>query len=92
MCLGASVRPSRTRWVLPWCARHRRRVDPPPGSADRVVLADGGRAFVKAVSARANPDSIGAHRREARVLSTLAGHGLPLADLLGVVDQGTGSR
>ena len=59
-----------------------------PGSADRVVLADGRRAFVKAVSAQANPDSVGIHRREARVLSALAGHGLPLADLLGVVDQG----
>lgn len=43
-----------------------------PGSADRVMTADGGRAFVKAVSPAQNPDSPGLHRREVEVLRTLA--------------------
>ena len=38
-----------------------------PGSADRVVTADGARAFVKAVGASINPDSPGLHRREIQV-------------------------
>jgi len=59
-----------------------------PGTADRVVLADGRRAFVKAVAAAANPDTIGLHRREARILETLDGRGLPIARRLGVVDRG----
>ena len=36
-----------------------------PGAACRLRLADGGRAFVKAVSAAANPQSPVMHRREA---------------------------
>jgi hypothetical protein len=42
-----------------------------PGSADRVVLADGTRAFVKAVSRAQNPDSPGMQEREARVTAAL---------------------
>ena len=38
-----------------------------PGSADRVVTADGRRAFVKAVSEALNPASPGLHRRELAV-------------------------
>ncbi|MGO0577483.1 aminoglycoside phosphotransferase family protein [Ornithinimicrobium panacihumi] len=43
-----------------------------PGSADRVVTADGRRGFVKAVSPEQNPDTPGLHRREIAVLRTLA--------------------
>ena len=42
-----------------------------PGTAARVVLADGGRAFVKAVGAEQNPDSPVLHRAEARVAAAL---------------------
>lgn len=42
-----------------------------PGSADRVVTADGTRAFVKAVSSAQNSDSPGMQEREARITSTL---------------------
>lgn len=42
-----------------------------PGSADRVLLADGRRAFVKAVGAALNPDSPDLHRREASVAARL---------------------
>ncbi|MGI3785936.1 MAG: hypothetical protein ACRYG2_34765, partial [Janthinobacterium lividum] len=38
-----------------------------PGSADRVVAADGRRAFVKAVGGSLNPHSPGLHRREIAV-------------------------
>lgn len=58
-----------------------------PGTADRVVLGDGRRAFVKAVSAAANPDSPGIHRAEARVLAVLP-DGLPVARLLASVEVG----
>jgi hypothetical protein len=59
-----------------------------PGSADRVVTADGRRAFVKAVSAEANPVTPGMHRREAAVLAALPDDsGVPR--LLGVHDDGT---
>jgi len=58
-----------------------------PGSADRLVLSDGRKVFVKAVAADVNPDSIKIHRREAEVLATLPS-GLPVAQLLGLVDTG----
>ena len=59
-----------------------------PGSADRVVTADGRRAFVKAVSTEANPLTPGMHRTEAAVLAALpAETGVPR--LLGVHDDGT---
>lgn len=42
-----------------------------PGTADRVVTADGRSAFVKAVSTAQNPDTPGLHRREISVLESL---------------------
>jgi hypothetical protein len=42
-----------------------------PGVAARLRCADGGRYFVKAVSAEANAESPDMHRREARVLAAL---------------------
>lgn len=42
-----------------------------PGSADRVVLASGRRAFVKAVSADVNATSAALHRREARISAAM---------------------
>ncbi|MHB8587809.1 MAG: phosphotransferase family protein [Candidatus Dormibacteraceae bacterium] len=42
-----------------------------PGLAARLRLDDGRRAFVKAVSETANPDSPEMHRREARILAAL---------------------
>ncbi|SEQ06281.1 Phosphotransferase enzyme family protein [Microlunatus flavus] len=59
-----------------------------PGSADRVRTADGGRAFVKAVSATANPRSPGLHRQEAAVTVALP-RTAPVPTLLGVHDDGT---
>lgn len=59
-----------------------------PGSADRVVTADGHRAFVKAVSSEANPASPDLHRREAVVAAALP-TAAPVPALLGVHDDGT---
>jgi len=59
-----------------------------PGSADRVVTADGRRAFVKAVSSEANPTSPDLHRREAAVATALPATA-PVPELLGVHDDGT---
>jgi len=42
-----------------------------PGLAARVVLEDGRRAFIKAVSEASNPDTPDIHRREARILAEL---------------------
>lgn len=57
-----------------------------PGTADRIVTADGRRAFVKAVNGEPNPDTPGLHRREIEVLRTLAG--VPeVPQLLGAVDE-----
>jgi len=42
-----------------------------PGLAARLLLADGRRVFVKAVSEAANPDSPRMHRREARIVAAL---------------------
>ncbi|MGW2474955.1 phosphotransferase [Streptomyces sp. NPDC001665] len=59
-----------------------------PGVAARVRLANGGRAFVKAVSAEVNPDSPAMHRAEARVTASLPSHA-PVPRLLGSYDDGT---
>ncbi|NVM94645.1 phosphotransferase [Arthrobacter wenxiniae] len=59
-----------------------------PGSADRVRLASGRRAFVKAVSADVNATSAALHRREAAIASTLP-DGLPVPGFLGAYDDGT---
>jgi hypothetical protein len=58
-----------------------------PGSADRVRLDDGRRAFVKAVSADLNPDSPGLHRREATNTAQLPDD-VPASQLLGCYDDG----
>ncbi|MGL3199634.1 MULTISPECIES: phosphotransferase [Curtobacterium] len=42
-----------------------------PGSADRVVTAEGRRAFVKSVARSRNGDSADLHRREARVMAAI---------------------
>lgn len=44
-----------------------------PGGADRVVTADGRRAFVKTLSRSRNPDGFGMHEREAEVMGHLPG-------------------
>lgn len=59
-----------------------------PGAAARVRLANGGRAFVKAVSAEVNPDSPDMHRAEARVTASLPADA-PVPRLLGSYDDGT---
>jgi aminoglycoside phosphotransferase (APT) family kinase protein len=58
-----------------------------PGTADRVVTADGRRAFVKAVSSAQNPRTPELHRQEA-VVSGAMPAGLPVPALLGVHDDG----
>src|SRR3954469_20482970 len=57
-----------------------------PGVAARLVCADGTRAFVKAVSADANPDTPGLHRREIEVLRILPA-GLPVPRLIASYDD-----
>ena len=59
-----------------------------PGVAARVRLTDGRRAFVKAVSAEANPGSPDLHRAEARNTAALP-PGAPVPRLLGSYDDGT---
>ncbi|SFX47474.1 aminoglycoside phosphotransferase family protein [Streptomyces atratus] len=59
-----------------------------PGVAARVRLADGRRAFVKAVSAETNPSSPDLHRAEARHTAALP-PGTPAPRLLGSYDDGT---
>jgi aminoglycoside phosphotransferase (APT) family kinase protein len=62
-----------------------------PGVAARLTCADGGRWFVKAVSAEANSVSPGMHRREAEVLRALdpliAAGRLAVPRLRGTFDQ-----
>jgi aminoglycoside phosphotransferase (APT) family kinase protein len=57
-----------------------------PGVAARLVLADGRRAFVKAVSAAQNPESPGIHRDEIRVARALPA-GVPAPRLLADLDM-----
>ncbi|MGY0487635.1 aminoglycoside phosphotransferase family protein [Streptomyces sp. WG-D5] len=59
-----------------------------PGVASRVVLGDGRRAFVKAVSAEVNAQSPEFHRAEARNAAALPDD-VPAPRLLGVYDDGT---
>ncbi len=58
-----------------------------PGSADRVVTADGRRAFVKAVAGSVNAHSPGLHRREIGVSAALPATA-PTPRLLGSHDDG----
>ena len=59
-----------------------------PGVAARVRTRTGGRAFVKAVSAEANPVSPGIHRAEAAIAGALPA-AVPAPRLLGTYDDGT---
>ena len=59
-----------------------------PGSADRVTLASGRRAFVKAVCADVNASTPDLHRREAAVTAALP-QGVAAPDFLGMYDDGT---
>jgi len=58
-----------------------------PGTADRVVTADGHRAFVKAVSTIHNDQSPSMHRAEAHVVGQLPSNSYVPA-LLGTYDDG----
>jgi aminoglycoside phosphotransferase (APT) family kinase protein len=58
-----------------------------PGAAVRLRLADGRRAFVKAVGAELNPDSPGIYRAEARFAAALPPD-VPAPRFLGCVDSG----
>ena len=58
-----------------------------PGSADRVITADGRHAFVKAVAGSINEHSPGLHRREVAVTAALP-VSLPAPRLLGSHDDG----
>ena len=58
-----------------------------PGLASRLTLADGRRAFVKAVSVAANPDTPDIHRREARILAQMPASA-PVPRLLCTYDAG----
>lgn len=58
-----------------------------PGCATRLTCADGTRAFVKAVGAELNADSVRLFRREVEVLTHLGAHPL-WARLLGSYDDG----
>jgi Phosphotransferase enzyme family len=58
-----------------------------PGTADRVQLADGRRAFIKAVGPELNPHSPGIHRREIHVMRALPPE-LPAPRLIGAYDDG----
>lgn len=57
-----------------------------PGLAARLLLSDGRRVFLKAVSEKANPDTPGIHRREARILAALP-QAAPMARLLWSYDD-----
>ncbi|MDL9981247.1 phosphotransferase family protein [Microbacterium sp. ASV49] len=58
-----------------------------PGSADRVLLADGRRAFVKTGDAAVNAECVEIHRMEAAIAVALPAS-VPAPRLLGVVDGG----
>jgi len=58
-----------------------------PGSADRVMTADGERAFVKTAWSRLNRESTDIHRLEARKSERLP-PGIPAPRFLGAVDHG----
>lgn len=58
-----------------------------PGTADRVLTADGRRAFVKAVSPAVNAHSADLARAETRITSALPEH-VPAPRVLGSIDDG----
>lgn len=58
-----------------------------PGSADRVVTADGRRAFVKTAHDEVNAESLDIHRMEASISAVLPAS-VPAPRLVGTVDRG----
>lgn len=58
-----------------------------PGSADRVLLEDGRRVFVKTATDAVNPEVVSIHRSEAAV-AAIVPVGAPAPQLLGAVDGG----
>ena len=58
-----------------------------PGAAARLVLADGRRAFVKAVGSSPNPDSPSMHRAEARITAAMPA-AAPVPRFLFEIDDG----
>jgi aminoglycoside phosphotransferase len=91
--LGIDEVPERVRRAIeeilgaPVVAAHSQPGGFSPGLAARLVLADGRRAFAKAVGSERNPDSPEFHRREATVLAALPAD-LPVPRLLGSYDDG----
>jgi aminoglycoside phosphotransferase len=91
--LGIDEVPERVRRAIeeilgaPVVAAHSQPGGFSPGLAARLVLADGRRAFAKAVGAERNPDAPGFHRREVDVLAALPPD-LPVPRLLGSYDDG----
>lgn len=59
-----------------------------PGTADRILLEDGRRAFVKAAHPGLNEQTVALHRREARIAGILP-DAVPVPELLGTYDDGT---
>jgi aminoglycoside phosphotransferase len=91
--LGIDEVPERVRRAIeeilgaPVVAAHSQPGGFSPGLAARLVLADGRRAFAKAVGAERNPDAPVFHRREVEVLAALPPD-LPVPRLLGSYDDG----
>jgi hypothetical protein len=91
--LGLDEVPERVRRAIeeilgtPVVAAHSQPGGFSPGLAARLVLADGRRAFAKAVGSERNPDSPEFHRREIAVLAELPPD-LPVPGLLGSYDDG----
>ena len=56
-----------------------------PGSADRIITANGSRAFVKTLSRAHNADGHALHQREATVMAALPDH-VRAPQLIGAVD------
>jgi aminoglycoside phosphotransferase len=91
--LGIDEVPERVRRAIeeilgaPVVAAHSQPGGFSPGLAARLVLADGRRAFAKAVGAERNPVAPGFHRQEVEVLASLPPD-LPVPRLLGSYDDG----
>jgi hypothetical protein len=91
--LGLDEVPERVRRAIeeilgaPVVAAHSQPGGFSPGLAARLVLADGRRAFAKAVGSERNPDAPQFHRREVAILAGLPDD-LPVPRLLGSYDDG----
>ena len=58
-----------------------------PGVASRLALSDGRRVFAKVLGPEPNLESVGVHRREARILAQMPSNA-PVPKLLSVYDDG----